>query len=264
LVEYFVAGPTARTTAGLARVNKSTAAYYYHRLRKLICRAVAGAAPFAGEIEVDESYFGGRRKGKRGRDAAGKVSVFGLLKRGGKVYAVVIADAKATTLLPILKERTVPDSIVYSDSLPSYNAPDMAGFRHPRINHARLFADGKNHINGIENFWNQAKRHLRKFNGVPKKHFPLCLKECEGRFNNPKPQTQLKQLNQWVQQSLTGLSRTAPRINVSVLPPPNPPNLRPKSGNGELSDDLGRSSTLGSDHWCGLVGGWRAVRRLSV
>jgi len=158
---------------------------------------------------------------------------------------VVIADAKATTLLPILKERTVPDSIVYSDSLPSYNAPDMAGFRHPRINHARLFADGKNHINGIENFWNQAKRHLRKFNGVPKKHFPLCLKECEGRFNNPKPQTQLKQLNQWVQQSLTGLSRTAPRINVSVLPPPNPPNLRPKSGNGELSDDLGRSSTWG-------------------
>ena len=203
LVEHFVAGTTARTAAGLVRVNKSTAAYYYHRLRELIYRVVAEAAPFAGEIEVDESYFGGRRKGKRGRGAAGKVPVFGLLKRGGKVYAVVIADAKATTLLPILKERIVPDSIVYSDSLPSYNALDVAGFRHLRINHARLFADGKNHINGIENFWNQAKRHLRKFNGVPKKHFPLFLKECEWRFNNPNPQTQLKQLNQWVQQSLT-------------------------------------------------------------
>jgi transposase len=97
----------------------------------------------------------------------------------------------------------VPDSIVYSDSLPSYNALDVSGFRHLRINHSKLFADGKNHINGIENFWNQAKRHLRKFNGVPKAHFPLFLKECEWRFNHPNPKTQLKQLNQWAQQFLT-------------------------------------------------------------
>jgi transposase len=203
LVEHFVAGATARTAGELVGVNKTTAAYYFHRLRELICRAVADATPFAGEIEVDESYFGGHRKGKRGRGAAGKVPVFGLLKRGGKVYAVVIADAKATTLLPILKQRIVPDSIVYSDSLPSYNALDVSGFRHLRINHSKLFAAGKNHINGIENFWNQAKRHLRKFNGVPKEHFPLFLKECEWRFNNPNPQTQLTQLNQWVHQSLT-------------------------------------------------------------
>lgn len=184
LIEHFVAGTTARTAARLVRVNKTTAAYYYHRLRELICYAVADATSFTGEIEVDESYFGGHRKGKHGRGAAGKVPVFGLLKHGGKVYAAVIADAKAATLLPILKQRIIPDSIVYSDSLPSYNALAVAGFRHLRINHARLFAAGKNHINGIENFWNQARRHLRKFNGVPKEHFPLVLKECEWRFNN--------------------------------------------------------------------------------
>ncbi|HEY5233758.1 MAG TPA: IS1595 family transposase, partial [Verrucomicrobiae bacterium] len=46
-------------------------------------------------------------------------------------------------------------------------------------------------------------RHLRKFNGVPKARFPLFLKECEWRFNNPNPQTQLTQLNQWVHQLLT-------------------------------------------------------------
>jgi transposase len=200
LREHFVAGTTARTPARLAGVNKTSAAYDYHRLRELIYRAVADTAPFAGEIEVDESYFGGHRKGKRGRGAAGKRPVFGLLKRGGKVYAVVIANAKATTLPPILKERIVPDSIVYRDSLPSYNALAVAGFRHLRINHSKLFAAGQNHINGIENFWNQAKRHLRKFNGVPKAHFPLCLKEGEWRFNNPNPQIQLKQLNQWVHQ----------------------------------------------------------------
>jgi transposase len=203
LIEHFVAGATARTACALVGVNKTTAAYYYHRLRELIYQAIEDATPFTGEIEVDESYFGGKRKGKRGRGAAGKVPVFGLLKRGGKVYTVVIADAKAATLMPILKERVVPDSIVYSDSLPSYNALAIAGFRHLRINHSKLFAQGKNHINGIENFWNQAKRHMRKFNGVPKEHFPLFLKECEWRFNNPNPQTQLMQLKQWAKQYLT-------------------------------------------------------------
>ena len=88
LREHFVAGTTARTAARLVGVNKTTAAYYYHRLREIIYQAIADAAPFGGEIEVDESYFGGRRKGKHGRGAAGKVPVFGLLKRGGKVYAV--------------------------------------------------------------------------------------------------------------------------------------------------------------------------------
>jgi transposase len=65
-----------------------------------------------------------------------------------------------------------------------------------------LFADKQNHINGIENFWNQAKRHMRRFNGIPAKHFPLFLKECEWRFNNPNPKTQLNQLKQWVKSSL--------------------------------------------------------------
>jgi transposase len=65
-----------------------------------------------------------------------------------------------------------------------------------------LFADKKNHINGIENFWNQAKRHMRKFNGVPKAHFLLFLKQCEWRFNNPFPQAQLKQLKHLVKDEL--------------------------------------------------------------
>jgi transposase len=56
--------------------------------------------------------------------------------------------------------------------------------------------DDKNHINGIKNFWNQAKRHLRKFNGVTKAHFGLFLNECELRFNNSNPTLQLKTLKQ--------------------------------------------------------------------
>jgi transposase len=80
-VEHFVAGATARTAGEFVGVNQTTAAYYYQRLRELIYRAVADATPFAGEIEVDESYFGGHRQGKRGRGAAGQLPVFSLLKR---------------------------------------------------------------------------------------------------------------------------------------------------------------------------------------
>lgn len=157
---------------------------------------------FCGEIEVDESYFGGVRKGKRGRGSAGKVPVFGLLKRGGKVYTQIISDAKSSTLLPIIKAKVIPDSIVYSDYWRGYNALDVSDFRHYRINHSVRFADSKNHINGIENFWNQTKRHMRKFNGIPKHNFHLFLKESEWRFNNPSPQLQLRQLRQWVGKNL--------------------------------------------------------------
>ena len=94
--------------------------------------------------------------------------MFGLLKRDRKVYAKVIPNAKGATLKAIIDTKVVPDSIVYSDTFSSYNVLDVSSFMHCRINHSELFADQKNHINGIENFWNQAKRHLRRrFNGVP-------------------------------------------------------------------------------------------------
>ena len=205
LLEHFVAGTTARCAASLVGVNRNTAAYYFHRLREIITYHLEQEADavFGGEIEVDESYFGGKRKGKRGRGAGGKVPIFGLLKRKGKVYTKIIADASSATLIPIIERKVVPDSIVYSDCWRGYNALDVSDFKHCRINHSKLFADKRNHINGIENFWNQAKRHLRKFNGVPRAHFGLFLKECEWRFNNPNPQDQLRQIKQWVKPYLS-------------------------------------------------------------
>ena len=202
LIELFVAGSTARTAAALIDVNSKTSVYYFHRLREIIYLHDESVEQFAGEIEVNESYFGGSRKGKRGRGAAGKVPVFGLLKRNGKVYAAMIADAKTNTLMPILREKVKPDSIVYTDCWRGYNALDVSEFKHYRINHSELFADRHNHINGIENVWNQAKRHLRKFNGIPRAHFHLFLKECEWRFNNSDPKVQLMQLKQWVRENL--------------------------------------------------------------
>ncbi len=107
-----------------------------------------------GKVEADESCFGGRRKGKRGRGAVGRIPVFGLLKRNGQVFTVIIPDAKTDTLMPIIRQKVKPDSIVYTDTLRSYNALDVSEFKHYRINHSKLFTNKHNHINGIENFWN--------------------------------------------------------------------------------------------------------------
>ena len=96
---------------------------------------------FDGEVEADESYFGGQRKGKRGRGAAGKVAVFGLLKRNGKVYTVTVPNTQTATLLPITREQVKPDSIVYTDCYRSYDVLDVSGFSHFRINHSTHFAE---------------------------------------------------------------------------------------------------------------------------
>ena len=194
-MKYFVVGSTARTATDLAGIHRNTAVRFFHKLReKIALKQQNRIEQFCGKIELDESYFGGARKGKRGRGAAGKVAVFGILKRGGKVYTQVILDAKTDTIMPIIRQKIEPDSIVYTDYWRAYNALDVSEFKHYRINHSKLFAQKHNHINGIENFWNQAKRHMRKFNGVPRQHFNLFLKECEWRFNMGTPSELLKDL----------------------------------------------------------------------
>jgi transposase len=151
----------------------------------------------AGEVELDESYFGGVRKGKRGRGAAGNVPAFGILKRGGKVYTQIIDNTRSDTLMPIIRRKIEPDSIVYTDSYRSYNALDVSEFKDYRINHSKVFAEGRNHINRIENFWNQAKRVLRKYSGIPEKHFHWFIKESEFRFNYGSHHQQFTVLKKW-------------------------------------------------------------------
>ena len=199
LLEHFIAGTPARSAAELVGVNRNTATLFYRKLREIIAQHLEEESPFDGEIEVDESYFGGVRKGKRGRGAAGKIPVFGILKRGGKVYTQMIPTAKRATLLPIIQNRVKLDSVVYSDAFHAYDILDVSGFHHHRVNHSKHFVDGpRNHINGIENFWNQAKRHLRRYNGIPSQHFHLFLKECEWRFNHGSPKQLMDTLKEWI------------------------------------------------------------------
>lgn len=201
LLEFFVLEVTARSAANILGIQPNSAALFYRKIREVIAYHLEQESHkiFDGIVELDESYFGGVRKGKRGRGAAGKVAVFGILKRGGKVYTKVVGDTKSETLMPLITRKISPDSVVYTDCYRSYNTLDVSHFYHEWINHSTLFAQGKNHINGIENFWNQAKRVLRKYNGIPKESFPLFLKESEFRFNYGTPKHQLKILKNWTQ-----------------------------------------------------------------
>ena len=118
LLEYFVLEVTARSAADLLEINANSAALYYRKIRQVIAYhlALEEAELFDGHIELDESYFGGVRKGKRGRGAGGKVAVFSILKRQGKVYTKVVLDTKSKTLMPIIASKIAPDSVVYTDS----------------------------------------------------------------------------------------------------------------------------------------------------
>ena len=103
-----------------------------------------------------------------------------------QVYTEVVPDCAKRTLQAIIRGRVDPESIIHSDPWRGYNSlVDMGYKKYFRIHHGNdVFANGKNHINGIESFWPFAKRRLEKFHGIPKSTFHLHLKECEFRFNN--------------------------------------------------------------------------------
>ncbi|HXF05940.1 MAG TPA: IS1595 family transposase [Blastocatellia bacterium] len=137
-----------------------------------------------GEVEMDEAYFGGRRRGKRGRGAQGKIPVFGILERGGKVRLELLPDGSRESLLTLAVAKVKRGSLVYTDQFKGYDGLVSYGFRHERINKNIRFANGRVYLNGIEGFWSFAKERLAKLHGVGQHHFILYLKELEFRYNH--------------------------------------------------------------------------------
>lgn len=186
VIKYFVLEVPASRAARELGVHRHTVKRIYTLIRERIARFCEEEASFTfGEHEVDESYFGGKRKGMRGRGAAKKVTVFGILKRNGRVYTTPVPDVSRSTLWEVIHRKVPEGSTIYSDSFSSYDGLITEGYRHYRINHDREFARGKRrHINGIENFWGFAKTKLRRYYGVPRSRFFLYLREMEFRFNH--------------------------------------------------------------------------------
>jgi transposase len=151
------------------------------------------AEPFKGNtpIEIDEAYYGGRRKGQAtGRpdpENTHKTPIFGMVQRRGRVMAVPVRSVKSETLLPIAMERILPASTIYSDEFRSYDALGHSpkGYVHQRIPHAeRVYVSGDVHTNTIEGFWSLVKRGIGGvYHSVSRKHLQGYLNEYVWRYN---------------------------------------------------------------------------------
>jgi transposase len=181
----FVDQRPARQIALELNLAYNTVSGVYRRIRECIYhQCELEGHRLSGAIEIDEAYFGGRRKGKKGRGAAGKSVVLGLLECQGKVYTRVVTTLSAPALMDVIRNKTGKGSVFYTDAFKSYNSLKQYG-KHRKINHPKaLVARNHNHINGIEGFWSYAKHKLYNYHGVSRANFGLYLKEMEYRFNH--------------------------------------------------------------------------------
>ncbi|MCK4688919.1 MAG: IS1595 family transposase [Candidatus Marinimicrobia bacterium] len=139
----------------------------------------------SGEIECDESYFGGKKKGPRGRGSQGKMIVFGMLEKQNKIFTTVVDNVSAQTLMNEIKEHAEKGSVFYTDTFRSYKSLKQFG-HHITVDHSKEFGSKRRHINGlvpIYRDWSYAKERLLKYHGVSRNHFYSYLKELEFRYN---------------------------------------------------------------------------------
>ena len=201
---HFCEDIPASKTADLVRLNRNTvnAWYMYFRLAIFWWRTKRRHELVGGEVEVDESYHGSKRKRgfhgklKRGR-GTNKQPVFGIFEREGEVLTELVPNCKKKTLQGLILGRVSTDTVVYSDGWRGYNGLVDVGYdKHYRVNHGQNeFSKGNGvHINGIESFWSFTKRRFRKFNGLAAHTFDLHLKECEWRWKK-KPAELLQELD---------------------------------------------------------------------
>jgi transposase-like protein len=137
------------------------------------------------EVELDETYVGGKQSGKRGRGAEGKSVVFGAVERKGNVNGYVVPNAKAKTLLPIIAETVDQTAHIYTDEFRSYRRLTSNNFNHDTVQHGiREFARGGVHTNNIEGFWSQLKRGvLGTHVWVSEQHLQKYVDEFAFRYN---------------------------------------------------------------------------------
>jgi len=147
-------------------VTQKSAWFMLHRIR--LAMQTGSFEKFAGEVEVDETYIGGKarnmHKSARRRKISGtggkdKAKVIGMVERGGKVRVRHVPDLTSDTFRGFVREGVEPGSSVYTDTYPSFSGLD-ADYEHATVNHAEAYVDGRVHTNYMENFWALLKRGL--------------------------------------------------------------------------------------------------------
>lgn len=153
-------------------VTYKTAWRMFKEIRKLMSEDVN---PLTGQVEVDETYIGGKQAGKRGRGASGKTIVMGMVERDGNAIAKVIPNVQARTLLPLIERNVARENktMVFTDELPSYNHIERLGYAHEIVQHAaKQYVRGIAHVNTVESLWSTIKRGI---DGVNHSVSPLYL-----------------------------------------------------------------------------------------
>jgi transposase len=149
--------------------------------------------PFSGEVEIDETYIGGKpRLGQvRSKQEAGnwikrKASVMAIVERGGKVAAVLVPDSRKRTMHPIIEQRVLPESIVYTDEFKTYRGLKKKGYTHKRVNHSeKVYVVGNVHVNTAEGFFALLKGGITGvYHSVSRKHLQDYVNEYAFRYNN--------------------------------------------------------------------------------
>ena len=172
-------------------VKQETAWFMLHRIREAWTINTGG--PFDGPVEVDETYFGGKRRNmsnaKRkelagtGRGAAGKTAVVGMKDRdSNKVTARVVDDTDGKTLQGFVADHAASDAKVYTDDAAAYKGMSV---EHESVRHSvGEYVNGMAHTNGIESFWSMLKRaHKGTFHKMSPKHLQRYVSEFAGKHN---------------------------------------------------------------------------------
>ncbi len=174
-------------------VSQKAAWFMLHRIRLAMQDDLTGGM-LEGEVEVDESYIGGRarnmHKDKRAkmqmysRRGDNKTMVLGILERQGKVRATVIPDRTRTTMQENIRGTVEKGATIYSDEHGGNWKMDDE-YTHGIVNHLETYVQGNVHTNGLENFWSLLKRGINgSYVSVEPFHLFRYVDEQAFRFNN--------------------------------------------------------------------------------
>jgi len=177
-------GVSARELQRQLSVSLKTAWRIGHEIRKYMAQ-IDGDPPLSGTVEADETYVGGKRKGKRGRGAAGKTVIFGMLERAGRIMTHVVPNVRRKTLYPLIEKHIEKGALIHSDELPSYATLKYTGYGHETVNHGYgEYVRDNTHVNSLEGFWSIIKRSIRGTHiHVSSQHLSKYLGEFEFRYN---------------------------------------------------------------------------------
>lgn len=169
ILRYYALDISASDMARLCCISVRSINSIYVNIRYRLAEDCELHSHLAGQIEVDESYFGPKRiRGKRGRGAGSKTIVFGLFKRNGWVYTQIVPDTRKRSLQKVIRGKVSLERVIHSDGWAGYHGLVDVGYaKHYRVEHGvNEFAKDHSHINGIESFWDFAKLRLSKVKGI--------------------------------------------------------------------------------------------------